>query len=153
MKRLLIAALLGASLFGFNTVNGVSNDTNTSSNYYNTYQFQGKVVKAYTQPGFGPRGFEWLFMDVRTDKGIVKVGIAPTFIISNLPIKEGDIVKINGITPPVWPSGTIRAWDIYDVTQKKDYPIAGWGRGYGPGWGRGYGPGWGRGWRYRGYYR
>ena len=145
MKRLLVATLLGASLFAFNTVNGVSNNSNTSANYYNSYQIEGKVLKAYTQPGFGPRGVEWLFMDVKTDKGIVKVGIAPTFIISNLPIKEGDIVKVNGITPPIWPRGSIRAWDIYDVTQKKDYPIAGTTRGYGPGWGRG--------WRYGGYYR
>jgi hypothetical protein len=136
MKRLLVTALLGASLFGFNTVNGVSNDS---------YQIKGKVLKAYIQPGFGRRGVEWLFMDVKTDKGIEKVGIAPTFIISNLPIKEGDIVKVNGITPPIWPRGSIRAWDIYDVTQKKDYPIAGTTRGYGPGWGRG--------WRYGGYYR
>ena len=128
MKRLLVATLLGASLFAFNTVNGVSNNSNTSANYYNTYQFQGKVVKAYTQPGFGPRGFEWLFMDVQTDKGIVKVGIAPTFIISNLPIKEGDIVRVNGITPPIWPSRSIRALDIYDITQQKNYPIAGGGR-------------------------
>ena len=58
-------------------------------------------------------------MDVKTDKGIEKVGIAPAFRISNLPIKEGDIVKVKGITSPVWPSGSIRVWDIYDVTQKK----------------------------------
>jgi hypothetical protein len=137
MKKLLVAVILGASLFGFNIVYGVSNNTNTSLNYYNTYQFQGKVVKAYTQSGFGRRGVEWLFMDVQTDKGIIKVGIAPTFVMSNLPIKEGDIVKIEGITPPIWPKGTIRALDIYDVTQKKDYLIRGFGRG----------------WRYREYYR
>ena len=136
MKKMLLATLLGVNLFAFNTVNGVSN---------NSYQMKGKVVKAYTQSGFGRRGVEWLFMDVKTNKSIEKVGIAPTFIISNLPIKEGDIVKVNGITPPVWPSGSIRALDIYDVTQKKDYPIAGTTRGYAPGCGRG--------WRYGGYYR
>ena len=37
MKRLLVTALLGASLFAFNTVNGVSNNSNTSANYYNSY--------------------------------------------------------------------------------------------------------------------
>jgi len=145
MKRLLVTALLGASLFAFNTVNGVSNNSNTSANYYNSYQIEGKMLRAYTQTGFGRRGVEWLVMDVQTKNGIVTVGIAPTFVISNLPIKEGDIVKVKGITPPIWPSGTIRAWDIYDVTQKKDYPISGWGRGYGPGWGRG--------WRHGGYYK
>jgi len=72
-----------------------------------------------------------------------KIGIAPAFRISNLPIKEGDIVKVKGITPPIWPSGSIRAWDIYDVTQKKDYPIAGWRRGYGCR----------QGWKHGGYYR
>ena len=137
MKRFFVATFLGVSLFAFNTVNGVSNNLNTSANYYNSYQIEGKVIKAYVQSGFGPRGVEWLFMDIQTKNGIVTVGIAPTFVISNLPIKEGDIVRVDGITPPIWPSGTIRAWDIYDVTQKKDYPIVGWGRG----------------WRYRKYYR
>ena len=73
MKRLLVTALLGASLFAFNTVNGVSNNSNTSANYYNSYQIEGKVLKAYTQPGFGRRGVEWLFMDVQTKNDIVTV--------------------------------------------------------------------------------
>ena len=72
MKRFFVATFLGVSLFAFNTVNGVSNNSNTPANYYNTYQFQGKVVKAYTQPGFGPRGFEWLFMDVKLIKVLKK---------------------------------------------------------------------------------
>ena len=139
MKRLAVAAMLAASLFGFNAINGAnvnSNQTNSSS-YYNTPVIKGKVVKAYVQPGYGVRAYDWLFMDVKADNGkIYKIGIAPTFIISNLPIKEGDEVEVRGVTPPRWPSDSIRAWDINDLTQNKDYPITGTARG----WGRG--PGW-----------
>ena len=137
MKKGFLSILLLSISFAFNTVDGITNTPDPSSNYNSSNQVEGKVVKAYTQGGFGPRGIDWLFMDLQTKNGIVTVGIAPTFVISNLPIQEGDIVKVTGITPPIWPNGTIRAWDIYDVTQKKDYPIAGWGRG----------------WRHGGYYK
>ncbi len=139
MKRLAIATLLAASLFGFNAISGAnvnSNQTNSSS-YYNIPVVKGKVLKAYVQRGYGRRGYDWLFMDVKADNGkVYKIGIAPTFVLSNLPVKEGDIVEIRGITPPYWPQGVLKAWDINDLTQKKDYPIAGYGRGYGrgPGW-------------------
>ena len=53
--------------------------------------------------------------------------IAPTFRISNLPIKEGDEVSVNGFTPLKFSNGVIKAVDIYDMTQKKDYPISRWG--------------------------
>jgi len=84
-------------------------------------------------------------MDVETSNGVVSVGIAPTFVISNLPVREGDIVEVRGFTPPFWGSNTLRAWDIYDVTQKRDYPIAGPGIGGRGCWGWHRGP-W---WRYR----
>jgi len=117
MKKLYLSTLVAVStLFGFQ---GIHNNT--------TYSIEGKVLKAYTQNGYGRMQNQWLFMDVKTDKEKVQIAIAPTFRISNLGIKEGDIVKINGITPPMWPAGVIKAWDIYDVTQKKDYPISGHG--------------------------
>jgi len=115
MKKLLLLAVV-SSLFAFNNI---QNNTN--------YVLEGKVVKAYTQNGYGRMQNQWLFIDVKTKDGIRQVAIAPTFRISNLPINEGDIVKINGITPPMFPAGVIKAWDIYDVTQKKDYPISGAG--------------------------
>ena len=119
MKKLLASLFLVGSLFGFNNV-----QNNTS------YVLEGQVVKAYTQNGYGRMQNQWLFMDVKTKDGIRQVAIAPTFRISNLPIKEGDVVKVNGITPPMFPAGVIKAWDIYDVTQKRDYPISGY-NGYG----------------------
>ncbi len=124
MKKLLLISGLVGSLFGFNNI-----VNNVNSNY-----IKGKVVKAYTQNGYGRRQIQWLFIDVKTKNGIKQVAIAPTFRISNLPINEGDIVKVNGITPPRFPAGVIKAWDIYDVTQKKDYPIS--SGNYGPrrGW-------------------
>jgi hypothetical protein len=135
MKKLLLATLIGVGLFGFNSIDGkVNTKIQQVQNNSNNYILSGKVRKAYTQTGYGPRGFEWLFMDVETKNGVIKIGIAPTFRISNLPINEGDIVKIDGFTPPYWPKGVIKAWDIYDVTQKKDYPIVGFRKGYGPGW-------------------
>jgi hypothetical protein len=139
MKRLAVAAMVAVSLFGFNSINNVTTTNNAQTNtyYYNTPVVKGKVLKAYVQPGYGVRGYDWLFMDVKADNGkIYKVGIAPTFIISNLPVKEGDEVEVRGVTPPNWPDDSIRAWDINDLTQKKDYPITGTARG----WGRG--PGW-----------
>ena len=88
-------------------------------------------------------GYNWLFMDVKSNNGkIYKVAIAPTCIISNLPIKEGDKVKVEGFIPPVFPSNVTKAVDIYDVTQKRDYPIVGYGCG--GGYGNGCG-GWYRG--------
>jgi hypothetical protein len=116
MKKVILTLISGVALFGFNL-------PNNNPPAYNPNIIEGKVIKAYTQTGYGPRGFEWLFMDVKTKNGVVKVGIAPTFRISNLPINEGDIVKVEGFTPPYWPRGVIKAWDIYDETQHKDYPI------------------------------
>ena len=133
MKRLAAASILAVSLFGFNTVNGVNVNKNQSNTYYNTPVVKGKVLKAYVQRGYGRRGYDWLFMNVKANDGkIYKIGIAPTFVLSNLPVKEGDIVEVRGITPPYWPQGVLKAWDINDLTQKKDYPITGYGRG--PGW-------------------
>jgi len=114
MNKLFISAVLAGSLFAFNNV---QNNTN--------YVLEGKVVKAYTQNGYGRMQNQWLFMNVKTKDGIRQVAIAPTFRISNLGINEGDIIKVNGFTPPMFPAGVIKAWDIYDETQKKDYPISG----------------------------
>ena len=124
MKKLLLIGGLVGSLFGFNNI-----VNNVNSNY-----IEGKVVKAYIKSGYGRKQIQWLFMDVKTKNGIKQVAIAPTFRISNLPINEGDEVKVKGITPPRFPAGVIKAWDIYDITQKKDYPIS--GGNYGPcrGW-------------------
>jgi len=117
MKKITILLVAFIILFGFN----LSNQT-----VYTSQQLDGKVIKAYKAEGYGPRHFEWLFMDIKTNKGIVKVAIAPIFRISNLPIKEGDEVKVSGFFPPYW-SGTMKAWDIYDVSQQQDYPISGYG--------------------------
>jgi len=114
MKKLLLSLGLVGSLFAFQNIH---NNTN--------YVLEGKVVKAYTQNGYGRMQNQWLFMEVKTKNGIRQVAIAPTFRISNLGIKEGDIIKVNGFTPPMFPAGVIKAWDIYDVTQHKDYPISG----------------------------
>ena len=124
MKKVLLSVFIGVSLFAFNNIqNGVQN-RNTYSQNIGQYVLKGKVIKAYIKEGFGPRGYKWLFMDVDTNKGIVHVGIAPVFVLSNLPINEGDIVEVNGFTPRMWPENTLKAWDIYDVTQKKDYSIS-----------------------------
>ena len=140
MKKVVISVLVAAGLFGFNFSNASNSNSTTNQNQLQEYNYgyvvEGKVLRAYKAPGFGPRRFEWLFMDVETKNGIVKVGIAPTFRVSNLPINEGDRVRVNGYTPPYWPNGVIKAWDIYDVSQKKDYPIVGWGPGRR--WGRFY---------------
>jgi len=118
MKKLALSALLALSLFGFDSI----------KNSQPTPTLKGKVVKAYTQAGYGRHNSEWLFMDVKGNDGkIHKVAIAPTFRISNLPIKEGDEVAVNGFTPPMFSNGVIKAVDIYDMTQKKDYPISGCG--------------------------
>jgi hypothetical protein len=123
MKKILVSGILAAAtLFGFNLSNQPVQNSNCG------FVIEGKVIKAYTQKGYGPKGFEWLFMDVKTKNKIIKVGIAPTFRISNLPVNEGDIVKIKGFTPPYWPTGVIKAWDIYDESQHRDYVISGWGR-------------------------
>ncbi len=123
MKKFTMLIITAMALFGFNSIQG---NTNSQAGV-----IEGKVIKAYTAPGFGRMGNEWLFMDVKGKNGkIYKIAIAPTFRISNLPINEGDEVRVSGFTPPIFPVGVIKATDIYDVTQKKDYPI--WGGGYGP---------------------
>ena len=123
MKKVIFALLAVAALFGFNSIS--AKDAGV---------IRGKVVKAYVQRGYGRRGVEWLFMDVKTKDKVYHVGIAPSFVIPNLPVNEGDEVEVRGFTPPYWPNDTVKAWDIYDVTQKKDYPIAGYGRGLGWRW-------------------
>ena len=115
MKKLLLASMVVLSLFGFNSI-----QNNVNSNY------TGKVIKAYVDKGYGRMEANWLFMDVKTKNGnIIKVAIAPTFKISNLPINEGDEVRVSGFTPYMFPNGVIKAFDIYDITQKRDYPISG----------------------------
>ena len=118
MKKLTALLIMALSLFGFNSIH-LQNQTPI---------IEGKVVKAYTDRGFGRMGNEWLFMDVKTKDGIVTVAIAPTFKIPNLPINEGDEVKVYGFTPPIFPENIIKATEIYDVTQKRDYPL--WGGGW-----------------------
>ena len=122
MKKLLVFSLLTLSLFGFNSIQQTVN---------NPPVIQGKVIKAYTAPGYGRMESSWLFMNIKDKNGkIIKIAIAPTFRISNLPINEGDEVRVNGFTPPRFPNGVVKAFDIYDITQNKDYPISGCGRGY-----------------------
>ena len=125
MKKFALSVLLAISLFGFNSIKNNQN--------YPSPTIKGKVIKAYIQTGYGRMGNEWLFMDVKTKDGIIKIAIAPTFRIPNLPINEGDEVEVYGFNPPVFPENVIKATDIYDITQHKDYPI--WG-----------------GWHIRGYY-
>jgi len=114
MKKLLLTTILAGSLFAFN---GIQNSASLN--------VEGQVIKTYKQNGYGRMKREWLFMDIKTKDGMRQVAIAPTFRISNLEIKTGDIVKVNGFTPAMFPIGVIKAWDIYDETQKKDYPISG----------------------------
>ena len=128
MKKLTVLILFTIALFGFNSIQGNANSQ--------VGVIEGKVIKAYTDRGYGRWGNEWLFMDVKGKDGkIYKIAIAPTFRIPNLPINEGDEVRVSGFTPPIFPAGVIKATDIYDITQKRDYPI--WGGIYGPGgrWG------------------
>ena len=90
-------------------------------------------------------------MDIVADNGTTyKIAIAPTLKIANLPIKEGDRVRVDGFTPPMFPEGVIKAVDIYDITQQKDYPISGRNNGYGRC--GGYGKGYHGGYHNRGYY-
>ena len=110
MKKIVMSVLVVMTLFGFNSINNA---------------IEGKVIKAYTQKGYGRMANEWLFMDVKGKDGkIYKIAIAPTFRISNLPINEGDEVRVSGFTPPMFPADVIKATDIYDITQKRDYPIS-----------------------------
>ena len=134
MKKTVIALIFAASLFGFNAVNGSALNKTANASGFNTPVLKGKVIKAYVRPGYGPRGYDWLFMDVKTASGVVHVGIAPVFVMSNLPVNEGDEVEVSGFTPPVWAEDSFKAIDIYDLTQKKDYPVAGYGRGCGRRW-------------------
>jgi len=125
MKKIVMLISIISALLAFRNIE------NNYSNY-----IVGKVVKAYTQAGFGRGGREWLFMDVKSKDGkVYHIAIAPTFVISNLGINEGDEVKVAGFVPPIFPNGYIKAVNIYDVTQKRDYPIAGFGNcphyGYG----------------------
>jgi len=119
MKKLLLSTILAISLFGFQSI----------SKQKPIPRITGKVIKAYTQRGYGRMGYEWLFMDVKTKSGkIYHIAIAPTFRIGNLPINEGDIVAVDGFTPLSFPRDVIKAVDIYDITQKRDYPVSRWGR-------------------------
>ena len=122
MKKLALSALLALSLFGFDSI----------KNSQPTPTLKGKVVKAYTQTGYGRHNSNWLFMDIKGNEGkIHKVAIAPTFRISNLSIKEGDEVSVNGFTPTRFSNGVIKAVDIYDMTQKRDYRVSGYGHNRG----------------------
>ena len=115
MKKIVLPAILAVSLFGFNTVGHHSFTSN----------IEGKVIKAYTQEGYGKHSNQWLFMDIKDKDGkIHQIAIAPTFKIANLNIKEGDNVKIDGFTSSMFQTRIIKAVDIYDLTQKKDYPIS-----------------------------
>ena len=119
MKKLMAVLLVAVSLFSFQSI----------SRQKSIPMEKGIVVKAYTQRGYGRMGYEWLFMDIKTKDGrIVHVAIAPTFRIGNLPINEGDVVEVDGFTPSTFPKGVIKAVNIYDVTQKREFPISRWGR-------------------------
>ena len=120
MKKYIMFVLMSITLFGFNSIQN-ANPNNSIT---------GKVVRAYVSEGYGKMRHNWLFMDIATKNGIVTVAIAPTFKISNLPINEGDEVRVSGVNPPMFPRGVIKAFDIYDITQKRDYPISGYGYHY-----------------------
>ena len=120
MKKLLLFSAIAISLFGFNSI------AHHTQGYIDSEDsFSGKVVKAYIANGYGRAQNEWLFMDLKTDSGrVLKVAIAPTFKIPNLPINEGDEVKVSGFTPLHFPNGVIKVVDIFDKTQNRDYPIS-----------------------------
>ena len=122
-KKFLVWIGLTSLMFGFSSIEGASTSPSSTSQSY----VRGKVIRAYHRPGFGRAQNKWLFMDIKTPSGIVAVGIAPVFKISNLPIKVGDVVDVRGMRPPLWSPNTFKAWDIYDVTQRRDYPIGGRG--------------------------
>ncbi|GAB6045129.1 hypothetical protein JCM11957_07270 [Caminibacter profundus] len=65
-----------------------------SSKYYNS-EFYGVVERVYTLPGLR-KGIYWWMADVKTNKGTVKVAIAPTWVLQSINIRPGDRVEVKG---------------------------------------------------------
>jgi hypothetical protein len=58
-------------------------------------EIKGEVLKVYTLPGLR-RGVYWWMADVKTNNGIIKVAIAPTWVLKNVNIKPGDKIEVKG---------------------------------------------------------
>ncbi|SMP04284.1 hypothetical protein SAMN06265339_0195 [Desulfurobacterium pacificum] len=76
----------------------------TTSGYslINSAEISGTVVGVKQVPGYGRRGVTWWAVDVKTDKGVVEVRLAPTWFYRSLGVKEGDKVTFTGFQPPFW---------------------------------------------------
>ena len=76
----------------------------TASGYslVNSAASVGTVVEVKQVPGYGRRNVKWWVVDLKTDKGLVELRVAPTFFYRNLGIKRGDKVIFSGFQPPFW---------------------------------------------------
>jgi hypothetical protein len=86
--------------------------------------YSGKVMAKYTQTRFGKN---WLVLNLNKNGRFIQVMVAPTSVMSSIGVKVGDNVTIKGFTPPMWPPMLVKAYEIYDNTQNKDYKIKGGG--------------------------
>ncbi|MEO2069100.1 MAG: hypothetical protein ABGX27_06260, partial [Desulfurobacteriaceae bacterium] len=65
-------------------------------------KIEGTVKKVKKVPGWGRKRIDWRVLEVETKNGTLEVSVAPSWWYPHLNIKEGDIVSVEGFTPPVW---------------------------------------------------
>ena len=65
----------------------------------NNYTLNEKVLRVYTLPGLR-RGVTWIMLDVESHGNVVKVALAPTWVLNKADIHPGDYVVINGYQGP-----------------------------------------------------
>ncbi len=76
---------------------GIKLNSNYRNNLTNTQskEIEGTVNKIYTLPGLR-KGIYWWMIDVNTKKGLIRVAIAPTWLIGKPNVKIGDKVEVKG---------------------------------------------------------
>ena len=94
-------------------------------------ELSGQVVKVSKVPGIRRSSVYWWQVTVKTSDGEVPVKVAPVWWYPELPVREGDRVKVVGYRPPYWVIkgiNQVMACKLVDETSGKTIDLSSWRR-------------------------
>jgi hypothetical protein len=98
---------------------------------FSSVELSGQVVKISKVPGIRRSSVYWWQVTVKTSDREVPVRVAPVWWYPELPVREGDRVKVVGYRPPYWVIkgiNQVMACKLIDETSGRTIDLSSWRR-------------------------